>query len=178
MTLLNTFFKTKWPFVMIGLCLCFQINAKSWKEVVEGRVLKENVLPLCEEDIYKVKGGTSPLMKKVIKAVNKVKKRATVRPEFIFTKGYADLGVYRGGDEIFGKMAKMIESAEKEVLIQTFIFDMNSPSATMVYDAIVKLEKKRKKMKAKEPVVVRFLFDIMGSRKGANVFELMTWSVF
>ena len=178
MIFLKSFSKKKWPIVLIGLCLCFQVNAKSWKEVVEGRVLKDSVLPLCEEDIYKVKGGTSPLMKKVITAVNKVKKKATVKPKFIFTKGYVDLDVYRGGDEIFGKMAKMIENAEKEVLIQTFIFDMNSPSATMVYDAIVKLEKKRKKMKAKEPVVVRFLFDIMGSRKGANVFELMTWAVF
>ena len=144
MVLLKSFLEKKMPIVMIAFFLSLQVNAKSWKEVVEGRVLKEEVLPLCEEDIYKVKGGTSPLMKKVITAVNKVKKRATVKPEFIFTKGYADLGVYRGGDEIFGKMAKMIESAEKEVLIQTFIFDMNSPSASMVYDAIVKLEEKRK----------------------------------
>ena len=72
----------------------------------------------------------------------------------------------------------MIEKAKKEVLIQTFIFDINSPSADMVFDAIVKLERKRKRMKAKEPVVVRFLFDIMGSRKGFNIFELMTWGVF
>ena len=108
-------------------------------------MVKEKNQPLCEGDIYKVQKGTSPLMKKVISEVNKVKDKATVDEKFLFTKGYADQGVYRGGDEIFGKMAKMIEKAKKEVLIQTFIFDINSPSADMVFDAIVKLERKRKK---------------------------------
>ena len=168
----------KTTFFFVTLCLCMQAHAKSWQEIVRARVIKEKNHPLCEGDLYKVRKGTSPLMKKVISEVNKVKDKATVEEKFIFTKGYADLNVYRGGDEIFGKMAKMIEKAQKEVLIQTFIFDINSPSADMVFDAIVKLERKRKRMKAKEPVVVRFLFDIMGSRKGFNIFELMTWGVF
>ena len=74
MNLAEKFLKTS--LLLISICLCLSANATSWKEVVEARVLKEEMLPLCEEDIYKVKRGTSPLMKKVINAVNKVKKKS------------------------------------------------------------------------------------------------------
>ena len=153
-------------------------SSKTWREVIKSRVFKETVPLLCKGDLYKTGKGTSSLMKKVIAEVNKTKDKATVKEKFLFTKGYAEHRVYRGGDEIFGKMGEMIENAEKEVLIQTFIFDINSPSADLVYDAIIKLERKRKKMKAKEPIVIRFLFDIIGAKKGFNAFELMTWGVF
>ena len=146
-------------------------KGKSWKEIIQKRILNESNQILCEGDIYKSKNGTSPLMKRVIEAVKKVKDKATVKEKFLFTKGHVDHQVYRSGDEIFFKMAKMIEKAEKEVLLQTYIFDMNSKSSKIVYDGIVKLEAKRKKMKAKKPIVVRFIYDVEGTK-------LITWGDF
>ena len=165
------FFMSIFRWIIIIFMIHSPAKAKSWKEIIQKRIFNESNQMLCEGDIYKSKRGTSPLMKKVIEAVKKVKDKATVKEKFLFTKGHVDHQVYRSGDEIFFKMAKMIEKAEKEVLLQTYIFDMNSKSSKIVYDGIVKLEAKRKKMKAKTPIVIRFIYDVDGTK-------LITWGDF
>lgn len=131
---------------------------------------------MCDKDFYNLekRDEVSPLYEKVKEAVNKSSKRTfSVDEKYLWSKGRISTQVFRGGTEIFEQMAKMIEQAEHEVLIQTFIFKLKSPAAKIVFDAIVKLEAKRKKMKAKNPVVVRFIFDIIGTKKFFNFFELM-----
>ena len=51
-------------------------KGKSWKEIIQKRIFNESNQILCEGDIYKSKNGTSPLMKRVIEAVKKVKDKA------------------------------------------------------------------------------------------------------
>jgi phosphatidylserine/phosphatidylglycerophosphate/cardiolipin synthase-like enzyme len=160
----------------------------SWKKAVDP--LKAYSW-ICDKDIYKLKNRykeipsedgksvkkvwvDSPLFKKVKEAVNKVpNKNHTVHPDYLWSKGRISTQVFRGGDEIFNQMAHMIENAEHEVLLQTFIFNIKSPATYKIFNAISRLEAKRKKMKAKKPVVVRFIFDIIGTQKFFNFFELM-----
>jgi len=131
---------------------------------------------ICDKDIYKLKKREeeSPIFSKVKEAVKKSNyKTHSVNEAYMWSKGRISTQVFRGGEEIFDQIAKMIEQAEHEVLIQTFILKIQSPAAKKVFKAIANLEAKRKKMGAKKPVVVRFIFDIIGTNKFVNFFELM-----
>lgn len=155
-----------------------ELNKKSktigFKNFVKNRILEEREATLCGQDLYQMeKGGTSSLMNNVMDNVDKVSAKSTVSSPFQWTQGYAGREVYRGGDAIFKKMGSLIENAQEEVLIQTFIFNFNGAGTKIIFDSIVKLEAKRKAMKASRPVVVRFLFDIIGSKKDFNFFEIM-----
>lgn len=141
---------------------------------VKNQIIDEEGMSLCGNDLYKDnKDEISPLMAEVMESVDKVSEKATMDSKYLWTTGYGDRKVLRGGNAIFNKMADLIINAESEVLIQTFILNFNGAGTKIIYDAIVKLEAKRKVMNADRPIVVRFLFDIIGSYKGANLFELM-----
>lgn len=130
---------------------------------------------MCDEDIYKLKkrGQESPLFTKVKEAVNNSNEKThSVNKAYMWSKGRISTQVFRGGNEIFNQMARMIEQAEHEVLIQTFILQIKSPATKKLFRAISNLETKRKRMKAKKPVVVRLIFDIIGTHKSMNFFEL------
>ena len=129
-----------------------ELNKKSktigFKNFVKNRILEEREATLCGQDLYQMeKGGTSSLMNNVMDNVDKVSAKSTVSSPFQWTQGYAGREVYRGGDAIFKKMGSLIENAQEEVLIQTFIFNFNGAGTKIIFDSIVKLEAKRKAMK-------------------------------
>ncbi len=163
--------------LMTMLFLCFfigSVEAKSFKSLVKQKLFSSQGRSLCNGDYYQSGNQVSDLMKAVSEDVKKVPNELwTLSPKMRWSKGYVATQTFRGGDEIFGQMANLIRNAEHEVLIQTFIFDIFSKGAKMLFKAISDLEEKRKKMGAKKPVVVRFIFDIIGASKGLNFFELM-----
>ena len=165
----------KFQFITLMLTLLIStVEAKSFKGLVKQKLFSSQGRSLCDGDLYQAKGQISNLMNSVAQDVKKVPNdRWTLSKDMRWSNGYVSTKTYRGGDEIFSQMADLIRNAEHEVLVQTFIFDIFSKGAKMLFKAISDLEEKRKKMGAKKPVVVRFIFDIIGSAKGANFFELM-----
>ena len=165
----------KFQFITLMLTLLIStVEAKSFKGLVKQKLFSSQGRSLCDGDLYQAKGQVSNLMNSVAQDVKKVPNdRWTLSKDMRWSNGYVSTKTYRGGDEIFSQMADLIRNAEHEVLVQTFIFDIFSKGAKMLFKAISDLEEKRKKMGAKKPVVVRFIFDIIGSAKGANFFELM-----
>ena len=165
----------KFQFITLMLTLLIStVEAKSFKGLVKQKLFSSQGRSLCDGDLYQAKGQVSNLMNSVAQDVKKVPNdRWTLSKDMRWSNGYVSTKTYRGGDEIFSQMADLIRNAEHEVLVQTFIFDIFSKGAKMLFKAISDLEEKRKKMGAKKPVVVRFIFDIIGSAKGVNFFELM-----
>ena len=66
-------------------------------------------------------------------------------PKHLWTKGYVSNQVYRNGYEIYDLYAELIQMAEHEVLIEGMLFDINSPGARKIKEAIALLHEKRKK---------------------------------
>lgn len=145
---------------------------------------------MCNEDLYKLpNSSTSPLMKKIIQRTSgsyRYDGRVTstmLNPSLNWKRGDVQLDVFRGGHEIFSALGKLIRSAEKEVLIQTFIFDFTSQLAQdYLFRAILDLHETHKRRMekglAKDPVVVRLIFDIIGGWKGLNLNEVFIHSRF
>ena len=167
-------FKKIFMILSVLMFMSNNVHAKSFKGLVKQKLFSSQGRSLCNGDLYQSGSGVSNLMQSISADIKKVPDdRWTLSKDMRFSKGYVSTKTYRGGDEIFGQMANLIRNAEHEVLIQTFIFDIFSKGAKLLFEAISDLEKKRKKMGAKKPVVVRFIFDIIGANKGFNFFELM-----
>lgn len=166
----------------------FSVYAKPPKEsrwrATQAKVLNP-METICSADLYKIpKGKTSPIFELVKRATNKSyvnpngQKTSTLNnPHLNWKNSSVQADVFRGGKEIFNAMADLIRSAEKEVLIQTFIFDFASTLAQdYIFKAIIDLYNSHKvkmdKGLAKDPVVVRLIFDIIGGMKGLNINEL------
>ena len=135
----------------------------------------QNIGELCTKDFYKRGNGLNPLIMSMKRTLSSVPdKNLTTTPKHLWTKGYVSNQVYRNGYEIYDLYAELIQMAEHEVLIEGMLFDINSPGARKIKEAIALLHEKRKKAGAKTPVTVRVVWDIIGSIKGLNLFELMT----
>ncbi|MDH5581982.1 MAG: hypothetical protein OEY33_08740, partial [Bdellovibrionales bacterium] len=125
-------------------------------------------------------------MNKVISATNNKSKYkysqgentdTMLNPDLNWKRAETGAPILRGGKDIFSAMSSLIASAEKEVLIQTFIFDFASSVAQdYVFKGIIELYNKHKakmdKGLAKDPVVVRLVFDVIGGFKGLNFNEI------
>jgi phosphatidylserine/phosphatidylglycerophosphate/cardiolipin synthase-like enzyme len=137
--------------------------------------LAQNVADLCTKDFYKRGNGLNPLIMSMKRTLSSVpEKNLTTTSKHLWTKGYVSNQVYRNGYEIYDLYAELIQMAEHEVLIEAMLFDINSPGARKIKEAIALLHEKRRKAGATKPVTVRFVWDIIGSVKGLNLFELMT----
>ncbi len=135
----------------------------------------QNVAELCTKDFYKRGNGLNPLIMQIKRTISSVPgKNLTTTPKHLWTKGYVSNQVYRNGYEIYDLYAELIQMAEHEVLIEGMLFDINSPGARKIKEAVALLHEKRKKEGATKPVTVRIVWDIIGSVKGLNLFELMT----
>ena len=139
------------------------------------QAFSQDIKSLCTTDFYKSGKNVSPLLRKMKKIISSVPaKNLTTSPNKLWTKGLVAKQVYRSGYEIYDLYAELIQMAEHEVLIEGMLFDINSPGARKIKEAIAALHEKRKKMGATKPVVVRIVWDIIGSVKGLNLFEVMT----
>lgn len=161
----------------------FGQSSKNWKNLKTKTFDERNVL--CGEDLYKEGTNQSPLMSRVIGNVNQALGETSTMnfPALNWKKTYVQRDVLRGGVKIFSAMADLIRHAEKEVLIQTFIFNYRSDVAQkFLFPAILDLykthEMRIKSGKTKDPVVVRLIFDIIGGPKGLNLNELFINSRF
>ncbi len=138
---------------------------------------------LCRDDIHKSGSNISPLMNAIKSRVDREfldPKKPTVtllNPKLNWQKVQFKKEPLRGGHEIFEAMAKLIRSAEREVLLQTFIYDFQSKAVQeYIYKAIIDLYKVHKRRmelgESKQPIVVRIIFDIIGGAKGVNINEM------
>jgi len=135
----------------------------------------QDIKSLCTKDFYKSGTGFNTLLAKIKRTLSSVPaKNLTTSPNKQWSKGLVSKQVYRNGYEIYDLYAELIQMAEHEVLIEGMLFDINSPGARKIKEAIAALHEKRKKMGAKTPVTVRLVWDIIGSVKGLNLFEVMT----
>ena len=159
-------------FLLIGLIFSAITHARTFKDIVQEKILHESDLQLCRGDIYQTGGKRSPLMSKLMKAVNKVDGKGKIPSTRIWSRSYVSKRSFRNGDQIFSFAANLIKDAREEVLIQTFIFDINGPGTKMVFDALYELEKKQRKKGAKSPIKVKLMFDLI------NLFGVIDTSKF
>jgi len=159
-------------FIFTFILFSLPIQARSFKDIVQKRILEESDLQLCRGDIYETGGKRSPLMGKLKKEVNAVANKGKVPSSRIWSRSFVSKRSFRNGDEIFSFAANLIKDAQQEVLIQTFIMDINGPGTKMVYDALYDLEKKQKEKGAKKPIKVKLLFDLI------NLFGVIDTSKF
>lgn len=145
--------------------------ARTFKDVVQEKILHETDLQLCKGKIYE-DGGRSPLMSKLMKEVNMVDGKGKVPSSRIWSRSYVSKRSFRNGDQIFSFASKLIKDAKEEILIQTFIFDINGPGTKMVFDALYDIEKRQKKIGAKKPIKVKILLDLI------NLFGVIDTSKF
>lgn len=107
----------------------------------------------------------------------------------LYTSGEISDAEFRNGNAIFALMKELIENAEREVLIQTCIFEKSSPSWQLIREGIYALNARLKSEwiaanggKApygdkvvchREPVHLRFIFDVIGRNEKINLYNLM-----
>jgi phosphatidylserine/phosphatidylglycerophosphate/cardiolipin synthase-like enzyme len=97
-------------------------------------------------------------------------------------EGEASTIPLRNGHLVFGKAAELIRNAQREVLIQTFFLDGSTVGPVKyIFPAIEDLYQKKKaefnslspeRQKNFIPVRVLFIFDIIGTTKHMNLFQL------
>ena len=102
-------------------------NKSKWKKIAEKHLSKTDS-SFCSKNIYKVNGPKlSPLMKKMIKDISPYIEKGTVGSfRFFSGSNFASRRVYRAGDEIFELTKGLIENAEHEVLVQTYLYQKDS----------------------------------------------------
>ena len=106
----------------------------------------QNIKDLCTKDFYKRGNGLNPLIMQMKRTLSSVPgKNLTTTPKHLWTKGYVSNQVYRNGYEIYDLYAELIQMAEHEVLIEGMLFDINSPAARKIKEAVALLHEKRKK---------------------------------
>lgn len=107
----------------------------------------------------------------------------------LYTSGEISDAEFRNGDAIFTLMRDLIQNAEREVLIQTCIFDKTSPSWSLIKEGIYALNDRLKSewiaanpgkspeedhvICHRQPVYLRFVFDVIGRNKTINLYNLM-----
>ena len=147
----------------------YPINVKQkkenkWKGITEKHLSKSDT-SFCSKDHYNTRPPRlSSLMKKLLKDVSPYVNKGTV-DSFRFFSGinYAARRVYRTNDEIFGLAKGLIENAQHEVLLQTYLYQKNSQAVVKLREGIENLEKRLKKEEKRgkkiKPVVVKMLID-------------------
>ena len=97
----------------------------------------QNVAEICTKDFYNRGNGLNPLIMKIKRTLSSVPgKNLTTTPKHLWTKGYVSNQVYRNGYEIYDLYAELIQMAEHEVLIEGMLFDINSPGARKIKEAL------------------------------------------
>ncbi|MDC0255432.1 phosphatidylserine/phosphatidylglycerophosphate/cardiolipin synthase family protein [Bacteriovoracales bacterium] len=141
-----------------------QKKENKWKGITDKHLSKSDT-SFCSKDHYKIKPPRlSSLMKKLLKDISPYVKKGTV-DSFRFFSGinYASRRVYRTNDEIFDLTKGLIENAQHEVLLQTYLYQKNSKSVVKLREGIENLEKRlkqeEKRGKKIKPVVVKILID-------------------
>ncbi|MEE2743112.1 MAG: phosphatidylserine/phosphatidylglycerophosphate/cardiolipin synthase family protein [Bdellovibrionota bacterium] len=137
---------------------------KKWKGITDKHMGKSDTA-FCSKSNYKVTPpNLSPLMKKLLLDINPYVKKGTVDAFRLFSgKNYASNRVYRTGDEIFGLTKSLIENAEHEVLLQTYLYEKNSLGVIKLREGVealeARLKKEEKRGKKIRPVNVKILVD-------------------
>jgi phosphatidylserine/phosphatidylglycerophosphate/cardiolipin synthase-like enzyme len=98
----------------------------------------------------------SPLFSAILDACEGTWKDGTVPPELALTHdNIAGPRVYLQGPQIFGRMAELIENADREVLLQSYEWEADSGAAQTIMTALKRLEARKRTEGATEPVRVR-----------------------
>ncbi|MCO5168343.1 MAG: phosphatidylserine/phosphatidylglycerophosphate/cardiolipin synthase family protein [Planctomycetes bacterium] len=119
--------------------------------------------------------GASDLMTEIVAAVRPVAARGTVPAGLVLTTGNAaDPRALVTGPEIFGEYARAIAAAEREVLLQTFVWETESQASARVLAAIAALAA-RPAAEDAPPVRVRLLLN--AHRLAGGSFERLRAAV-
>ena len=158
------FFGPLFIFSTLQLKTQTKTNKSKWKSITKKHMSVSDT-SFCSKKNYNTGNSRpSPLMKKLMKDIQPYLKLGTVDPFKVFSaSNYASRRVYRTGDEIFGLAKSLIENAEHEVLLQTFLYEKNSLGVIKLREGIESLEKRLKAEEKKEkkitPVNVKILVD-------------------
>jgi len=135
-----------------------------WKSITKKHMSVEDSAFCSKKNYNLVAPNISPLMKKLLKDIDPYLKHGTVDRFRSFSgSNYASRRVYRTGDEIFGLAKGLIENAEHEVLLQTYLYEKNSLGVIKLREGVENLEKRlkaeEKRGKKIVPVNVKILVD-------------------
>jgi phosphatidylserine/phosphatidylglycerophosphate/cardiolipin synthase-like enzyme len=133
-----------------------------WKKFADKHLLGNAKSVICNQKFYKGlrKGQISPLMKSLKKDVQPYLKKGPIPEKFVYSnKNFVSLDVFRNNNAIFRMGQDMIENAQKEILIQTFLFGKQSIPVQLVAKGILNLEKRLKKNPPKKPIRVKIIVD-------------------
>ena len=116
-----------------------------WKSITKKHMSVEDSAFCSKKNYNLVAPNVSPLMKKLLKDIDPYLKHGTVDRFRSFSgSNYASRRVYRTGDEIFGLAKNLIENAEHEVLLQTYLYEKNSLGVIRLREGVEALEKRLK----------------------------------
>lgn len=119
--------------------------------------------------------GASDLMTEIVAAVRAVADRGTVPGDLVLTTGNAaDPRALVTGPEIFAEYARAIAAAEREVLLQTFVWETESQASARVLAALASLSA-RPAVADAPPVRVRLLLN--AHRLAGGSFERLRAAV-
>tara|TARA_Y100001954_G_scaffold76554_1_gene84043 strand:- start:4030 stop:5631 length:1602 start_codon:yes stop_codon:yes gene_type:complete len=154
------------PLIIFSLTIKAQTSSgkNKWKSIAQKHMSVEDSA-FCSKKNYNLRApNLSPLMKKLLKDIDPYLKHGTVDRFRSFSgSNYASRRVYRTGDEIFGLAKDLIENAEHEVLLQTYLYEKNSLGVIKLREGVEALEKRlkaeEKRGKKIVPVNVKILVD-------------------
>jgi phosphatidylserine/phosphatidylglycerophosphate/cardiolipin synthase-like enzyme len=151
--------------ITIHLSLVFSIaqaQVSTWKKITEEKIIAGGEFSFCGPPLEKVSPGQqSRLMKSIMKDVDPFIKKGSVSKKMMITnKNFVSRRVFRTGNEIFNLTRELIKNSQKEVLLQTYLYEKGSQGVLQINKGIMELQARlKKKGKPKVPVNVKLLID-------------------
>jgi len=139
-----------------------QAQESTWKKITEEKVIAGGKQAFCGPPLEKVSSGQhSRLMKSIMKDLDPFIKKGSVSKKRVLTnKNFVSRRVFRTGNEIFNLTRELIKNAQKEVLLQTYLYEKGSQGVLQINKGIIELQERlKKKGKPKVPVNVKLLID-------------------
>ncbi|HUS29775.1 MAG TPA: phosphatidylserine/phosphatidylglycerophosphate/cardiolipin synthase family protein [Kofleriaceae bacterium] len=120
----------------------------------------------------------SPQVDQIFKAVRSyIPKGSVTDQNFVTAANHADEHLYLDGPQIFPAMRELIAGAQRDVNLQTYVWEPGSDPANEILDGLAELNRNRMYANATSPVTVRFLFDVSTTSYGSRVDALpLTWA--